>query len=69
VTLTLADGTLMEGVVDLAFEENGHWVAVDYKTDRERAGTEGHYRRQVGLYAAALEAATGVPALPVLVRA
>ena len=31
------DGTLIEGVVDLAFEENGAWTVVDYKTDRELA--------------------------------
>jgi ATP-dependent exoDNAse (exonuclease V) beta subunit len=37
VTLTLADGTLVEGVVDLAFEEGGEWTVVDYKTDREIA--------------------------------
>ena len=69
MTLTLADGTLVEGVVDLAFEEDGRWVAVDYKTDRELAGAEEHYRRQVAMYAAALEAATGMPAVPVLVKA
>ena len=37
VTLTLEDGTLVEGVVDLAFEEDGAWIVVDYKTDRELA--------------------------------
>jgi hypothetical protein len=37
VTCTLADGTLVEGVVDLAFEERGGWIVVDYKTDREIA--------------------------------
>jgi ATP-dependent helicase/nuclease subunit A len=69
VTLTLADGTLVEGVVDLAFEEQGRWITVDYKTDRELAGAEEHYRRQVSLYASALEAATGIPAEAVLVKA
>jgi ATP-dependent helicase/nuclease subunit A len=69
VTLTLADGTLIEGVVDLAFEENGGWVAVDYKTDRELAGAEQHYRRQVALYASALAAATGAPVVAVLIKA
>ena len=38
VTLTLDDGTLVEGVVDLAFEEDGAWIVVDYKTDREIGG-------------------------------
>jgi ATP-dependent helicase/nuclease subunit A len=60
VTLQLADGTLIEGVVDLAFEENGEWTVIDYKTDRELAAAgEGRYRRQVALYGAAISAATG----------
>ena len=69
VTLTLADGTLVEGVVDLAFEEDGAWTVVDYKTDREIASEgEEQYRRQLGLYVAAIERATGAPASGVLVR-
>ncbi|PYR08902.1 MAG: hypothetical protein DMG00_14535, partial [Acidobacteria bacterium] len=69
VTCTTADGALVEGVVDLAFEENGVWTVVDYKTDRELA-TEGEdrYRRQVALYATAIARATGRPARGVLVR-
>ncbi len=56
---------IMEGVIDLAFREDGGWVIVDYKTDvgtdpgfpgRRRA-----YRRQVELYADAWEAMTGEP--------
>ena len=48
VTLTLEDGTLVEGVVDLAFEEDGEWTVVDYKTDREIATAgEDQYRRQL----------------------
>ena len=33
----MPDGTLVEGIVDLAFEEAGEWTVVDYKTDREIA--------------------------------
>jgi ATP-dependent exoDNAse (exonuclease V) beta subunit len=29
------DGMLIEGVVDLAFEEKGVWTVVDFKTDQE----------------------------------
>ncbi|MGK7311590.1 MAG: UvrD-helicase domain-containing protein [Candidatus Longimicrobiales bacterium M2_2A_002] len=56
---------IMEGVIDLAFREEGGWVIVDYKTDvgtdpgfpdRARA-----YRRQVEHYARAWEAMTGEP--------
>lgn len=68
VTMRLDDGTVMEGVVDLAFEENGEWVVVDYKTDRELAAAEARYRRQVAAYAAAVSAATGAPVSAVLVR-
>ena len=69
VTLTLEDGTLVEGVVDLAFEEDGAWTVVDYKTDREIAATgEDQYRRQLGAYASAIARATGRPASGILVR-
>ena len=69
VTWMLADGTLVEGVVDLAFEENGRWTVVDYKTDRELAALgEEQYRRQVALYATAIAQATGQHAAGVLVR-
>jgi ATP-dependent exoDNAse (exonuclease V) beta subunit len=69
VTLTLADGTLLEGVIDLAFEEHGCWTIVDYKTDRELlAAGEARYRRQVACYASAVAQATGGPATGVLIR-
>ena len=69
VTLTLADGTLVEGIVDLAFEEQGAWTIVDYKTDREIAvAGEERYRRQVALYGAAIAQATGAATSCVLVR-
>jgi len=68
VTCTLEDGTLLEGIVDLAFEEDRGWTIVDYKTDRELASAEQIYRRQVGLYASAIGRATGRPASAFLVR-
>ena len=47
-------------VVDLAFEENGVWTVVDYKTDREiESEGEDRYRRQIALYATAIANATG----------
>lgn len=69
VSCVLADGTLVEGVVDLAFENAGAWTVVDYKTDRElaAAGVE-QYRRQIALYTSAIAQATGQPAAGVLVR-
>ena len=56
------DGTLIEGVVDLAFQEstsefNG-WTVVDFKTDREIEKAEDQYRNQVAAYVDAIQAAT-----------
>ena len=64
----LDDGTLVEGVVDLAFRESGRWTVVDFKTDRELDEALDVYRRQVALYAALVARATGEPATPVLMR-
>jgi ATP-dependent exoDNAse (exonuclease V) beta subunit len=70
VACTMPDGTIVEGIVDLAFEEEARgWTVVDYKTDRELAAIgEDRYRRQVALYTSAIAAATGRPASGVLVR-
>lgn len=59
------DGTLIEGVVDLAFQEdtsefNG-WTVVDFKTDREIEKAENHYRAQVAAYVEAVRIATVSP--------
>jgi ATP-dependent helicase/nuclease subunit A len=69
VTLTAPDGTLIEGVVDLAFKDEDGWVVIDFKTDREisQAGVE-RYSRQVALYAKAIANATGAAATPYLLR-
>ena len=67
--MSTEDGRLVEGVVDLAFEEQGRWTVVDYKTDRELAEHgEARYRRQVAFYAAAIAQATGAPTDGMLVR-
>jgi ATP-dependent exoDNAse (exonuclease V) beta subunit len=51
----LPDGTLLEGVVDLAFREAQGWTVVDFKTD----GVQPQYLEQIRLYCDAIEAATG----------
>ena len=61
-----ADGTLIEGVVDLAFREEragggAVWTVVDFKTDA-RAEEHPQYLTQLRLYCAAVAAATGEPA-------
>jgi hypothetical protein len=62
VPVTLdADAVLMEGIVDLAFEEDGRWILVDFKTDERPFATIDLYTRQVAMYAAAFSRATGQP--------
>jgi ATP-dependent helicase/nuclease subunit A len=58
---------LVEGVVDLAFEEEDRWTLVDFKTDEE-IGPGATYQRQVGLYASAVEAACARPVSAFLLR-
>lgn len=53
------DGALVEGIVDLAFFDEGAWTVVDFKTDISIAHELERYRRQVSLYAQAIERATG----------
>ena len=66
VLLKLGDGTLAEGVLDLAFREADAgfdgWTVVDFKTDREFSNAPGNYLEQVRLYAQAVAAATRLPA-------
>jgi len=46
--------TLIEGVIDPAFEEGTRWTLVDFKTDEEFRSAA-PYQRQLGLYALAVE--------------
>jgi ATP-dependent exoDNAse (exonuclease V) beta subunit len=70
VALCLDDGTLVEGVVDVAFRDQAkaEWTVVDFKTDVEIAERLVEYRAQVALYARAIARATGGAAEPVLLR-
>ena len=62
ILLRREDGTLLEGVVDLAFREETAdrtgWTVVDFKTDHEFELRHAEYTAQVGLYAEAIEKAT-----------
>jgi ATP-dependent exoDNAse (exonuclease V) beta subunit len=70
VMLTLDDGSLVEGVIDLALREEtpefAGWTVVDFKTDREFEETSDRYIAQVRVYSKAVGAATGAPARGVL---
>ena len=60
----LEDGSLIEGVVDLAFRDDtpdfSGWTVVDFKTDREFAMASDRYKAQVATYAGAIQTATGM---------
>ena len=62
------DGLLVEGVVDLAFEQAGAWTVIDFKTDEEFHGNEPAYRRQVAMYTSAIQAANGARVSALLMR-
>jgi ATP-dependent exoDNAse (exonuclease V) beta subunit len=56
IHLRLDDGRLMEGVIDLTFLEQGHWVIVDFKTDTRRSA---RHERQLQWYVFAMRQHTG----------
>ena len=55
---------MVQGIIDLAFKENGQWVIVDYKTDRVNdrniESLKEMYKKQIDLYSQALEKITGI---------
>lgn len=61
---TLEDGEnlFLQGIIDTAFEEDGEWVLVDYKTDRVKSGEDliKRYKIQMDLYKEALQRLTGM---------
>lgn len=64
--LSFPDGSdLIEGVIDLVFEEEGGLVIVDYKTDRitaeQAVAQAAHHAPQLQLYGRGLAQAWGVP--------
>ncbi len=58
-----SDGTLIEGVPDLAFRDapDSPWVVVDFKTDFRPDIGQDIYRRQVAAYMEAIHRATDTP--------
>jgi len=59
ILLREADGSLVEGVLDLAFRRGDKWIVVDFKTDHEIEDAKAQYEAQVRLYARAVSEATG----------
>jgi ATP-dependent helicase/nuclease subunit A len=72
VVLCREDGTLLEGVLDLAFRTTDSggpmWIVVDYKTDASIEGRLPEYQTQVRSYVRAVAAATGERARGILFR-
>jgi ATP-dependent exoDNAse (exonuclease V) beta subunit len=65
LVVRLKDGAIMEGRVDLAWTDGESWTVIDYKTD---SADRARYKRQLQIYALALERATGKPARGVLLE-
>lgn len=73
LAVVLEDGTLVEGVADLAFRETDAdgapcWTVVDFKTDLEIAPRLGEYRAQLAVYLRAIARATAESARGVLLQ-
>jgi len=66
--LRLDDGRLVEGTLDLAFEEPAGWTVVDFKTDEPGEASLDVYRRQVALYCRALRAGSDRPVSGVILQ-
>ena len=62
------DGTLIEGTIDLAFEDLTGLTVIDFKTDRELATDLDRYRRQLTVYCQALGTLRGTTARGILAR-
>jgi ATP-dependent exoDNAse (exonuclease V) beta subunit len=68
ITFQDSEGALVEGVLDLAFEERESWTVVDFKTDEQMRGQQAKYEQQLRIYASAIQQSTGRPAAMVLMR-
>ncbi len=70
VLVKLDDGTVVEGVADLAYLDGGagapRWTVVDFKTDLAIAGRIEEYRAQIGLYLNGFRQSTGLAARGVI---
>jgi ATP-dependent helicase/nuclease subunit A len=66
VVIRLEDGSMVEGVADLAFKEGESWTVVDFKTDVDIEHRLAEYRAQLGLYVRGIRASTASPTIGVL---
>jgi len=68
IAWTAPDGTLIEGTIDLAFEDLTGLTVVDFKTDRELSTDLERYRRQLTVYCQALGTLRSTTARGILAR-
>ena len=68
MTCKQPDGTIVEGVVDLAFAKTGYGRSSTTRPIEIESEGEDRYRRQIALYATAIAQATGSRATGVLLR-
>jgi ATP-dependent helicase/nuclease subunit A len=68
VTWIAPDGLLLEGTIDLVFEDSDELVVLDFKTDREIATEQDQYRRQLDVYCRAVSSVRGRDARGILLR-
>jgi ATP-dependent helicase/nuclease subunit A len=61
ILLKLDHTRILEGVIDLAFEENGTWHIVDFKTDAEIGPSRKRYENQLRWYCFALARLNNAP--------
>jgi ATP-dependent helicase/nuclease subunit A len=61
ILLNLEGNRILEGVIDLAFEENGTWHVVDFKTDAEIGSSRKRYENQLRWYSLALARLNNAP--------
>ena len=54
---------MVQGIVDAAFLEDGQWILVDYKTDRDTRQEVfvPRHEKQMNWYRTAVERLTGIP--------
>jgi ATP-dependent exoDNAse (exonuclease V) beta subunit len=60
------DEVLLEGTIDLAFEDDAGWTVVDFKTDAASQADHTRHRRQISHYMIAVERAMNRPVAGVL---
>ena len=68
VTWRAPDGALVEGTIDLAFDDDQGSTVIDFKTDRELEADADRYRRQLTIYCRAFEQLRGNAPRGILMR-